>query len=117
MIITKFLITIFVFFALSRVVLRFKESKVSLVALIGWVLLWSSVELIVWIPAAASSVAQILGIGRGADLIIYSSIVILFYLIFRIYVKFEDLERQITQIVQTVALKKQADKPAGKSSK
>lgn len=117
MIITKFLITIFVLFALSRVILRFKEGKVSLVALIGWFLLWSSVELIVWIPSVTSSIAQILGIGRGADLIIYSSIIIIFYLIFRIYVKFEDMERQITQIVQTVAMKKLPNKPADKSSK
>lgn len=117
MIITKLLITIFVFFAISRLVLRFKEGKVSLVALIGWFLLWSSVELVIWIPKVTSSVAQILGIGRGADLIIYSSIIIIFYLVFRIYVKFEDIERQITQIVQAVALKKLPDKPANKSSK
>ncbi len=117
MIITKLLITIFVFFALSRLVLRFKEGKIPLVALIGWFLLWSSVELIVWIPAVTSSVAQILGIGRGADLIIYSSIIIIFYMIFRIYVKFEDMERQITQIVQTIALKKLPDKSDKKSSK
>ena len=117
MIITKLLITLFVFFALSRVILRFKEGKVSFVALVGWFFLWSSVELIVWVPSVTTSLAQILGIGRGADLIIYSAIIIIFYLIFRIYVKFEDMERQITQIVQTVALKKLPKKPADKSSK
>lgn len=117
MIITKLLISTFVFFALSRVVLRFKEGKVSPVALIGWFLLWSSVEVVIWNPAVTSSLAQILGIGRGADLIIYSAIIIIFYLIFRIYVKFEDMERQITQIVQAIALKKLTSKPTNKSSK
>lgn len=117
MILTQLLITIFVFFAISRVVLRFSEGKISTVALIGWIGIWSLAELVIWIPAITTVTAKILGIGRGADLIIYGSIVVLFYLVFRIYVKIEDLERQITQIVKTVALKKVNQNPAEKTSK
>src|SRR3989344_5327219 len=104
MIITQALITLFIIFAISRVVLRFKEGKISLVALIGWFLLWSWVELVIWIPGITTDIANILGIGRGADLIIYSSIVVLFYLIFRMYVKLEDTEREITELVRKIAL-------------
>jgi hypothetical protein len=106
MIITQALISIFVFFALSRVILRFREEKVSTFGLFGWVTLWLIVEVVIWVPDFATSIARILGIGRGADLIIYFSIVALFYLVFRIYVKFEDLERQITFIVRSIALQK-----------
>lgn len=117
MIFTQLLITIFVFFAISRVVLRFNEGKISFIALIGWLALWLWVELVVWIPGITTDAAKILGIGRGADLIIYSSIVALFYLIFRLYVKLEDTERQITKIVRMVALKKQPKRSGKKSSK
>lgn len=106
MIITQILISVFVLFALSRVVLRFREDKVSTVGLFGWATLWLIVEIVVWIPDFTTSIARILGIGRGADLIIYFSIVALFYLVFRIYVKLEDLERQITFIVRSIALQK-----------
>ncbi len=115
MIITQLLITLFVFFAISRVVLRYNEGKISTVALVGWIGVWSWIELIVWIPTLTTVIARTLGIGRGADLIIYGSIVILYYLIFRLYVKLEDVERQITKIVQIIALKKTSNKSAERS--
>jgi len=110
MIVTQILMTIFVLFAASRVVLRFKEGKISLVAMVAWVFLWIAVEIVIWIPEATTSIARILGIGRGADLIIYGSVVVLFYLVFRIYVKLEDIERQITTLVRKIALEKQKSK-------
>lgn len=110
MIITQIIITIFVFFALSRVILRFKEGKISLIAMILWLLVWSFVEIIIWIPELTTTIARILGIGRGADFIVYGSIVIIFYLVFRIYIKLEDIERQITTLVRKIALDKNKSK-------
>ncbi len=104
MIYTQILFTLFVLFAVSRALLRFKEGKISVLALIGWVVLWLWVEIIIWIPGVTTHIAKILGIGRGADLLIYGSIITLFYLIFRIYVKLEDIERQITQLARKTAL-------------
>ena len=105
MIITQILMTVFVIFALSRVILRFKEGKISIIAMFLWAILWVAVEIVIWIPDSSSQVAKILGIGRGADLIIYGSLVATFYLIFRIYVKLEDIERQITALTRKIALK------------
>ena len=110
MIISQIAITIFVIFAISRVVLRYGEGKISIVALAGWGLLWIATELIVWVPGATTGIANILGIGRGADLLIYGSIVAIFYLIFRVYVTMEDIERQITEIVRKIALEKKKNK-------
>lgn len=106
MIITQILMTIFVAFALSRVILRFREGKISFLAMLSWFFLWLAVETIIWLPEASTAIARILGIGRGADLIIYGSLVTLFYLVFRIYVKLEDIERQITTLVRKIALEK-----------
>ncbi len=104
MIYTQLLFSIFILFAISRAILRFKEGKISFLALVGWVFLWLWVGIIIWIPGVTTHIARILGIGRGADLIIYGSIIIIFYLIFRIYVKLEDIERQITQLARKIAL-------------
>ena len=104
MIYTQLLFSLFVLFALSRAILRFKESKISIISLIGWAVLWLLVEIIIWIPDSTTHIAKMLGIGRGADLLIYVSIVTLFYLIFRIYIKLEDIERQITHLTRKIAL-------------
>lgn len=106
MIYTQLLFTLFILFAISRAVLRFREGKISFLALLGWLFLWLWIGIIIWIPGFTTHIAKILGIGRGADLIIYGSIVTLFYLIFRIYVKLEDIERQITQLARKIALQK-----------
>jgi len=110
MIIAQILMTIFVVFAVSRVVLRFRERKLSFIAANSWLLLWIAVETIIWKPDVTTSVAKVLGIGRGADLLIYGSLLILFYSVFRIYVKLEDIERQITTLVRKIALNKQQSK-------
>lgn len=110
MILTQTLITGFVIFAASRVVLRFHEGKLSRVALFGWTLVWLAVAVFAWFPQSATSFANALGIGRGTDLVIYISLAAIFYLIFRIYVKFEDLERQITDLVRRIAFSRKPRK-------
>ncbi len=69
-----------------------------------WLIFWLTAEVAVWIPDLTTKVANILGIGRGADLVFYLSITLLFYLIFRIYVKIEKIERDITKVVREDAL-------------
>jgi len=59
---------------------------------------------IIIFPDATSFVAHLLGIGRGADLIIYMSLLITFYLIFRIHLTLARFEQEITEIVRAIAL-------------
>lgn len=117
MIYTQFLFTLFILFAASRATLRFREGKISLWAFIGWIILWLWVGIIIWIPGVTTHIAKILGIGRGADLLIYGSIITLFYLIFRIYVKLEDIERQITLLARKFALRNVSKPKKPKSKK
>ncbi|MBU1854341.1 MAG: DUF2304 domain-containing protein, partial [Nanoarchaeota archaeon] len=44
------------------------------------------------------------GIGRPIDVVIYASIIVLFYLIFRMYVKIESMEQNITKVVREVTI-------------
>ncbi len=69
-----------------------------------WLIFWLTAEVAVWIPDLTTKVANILGIGRGADLVFYLIFILLFYLIFRIYVKIEKIERDITKVVREDAL-------------
>lgn len=53
-----------------------------------------------WVPNSLTKLANFFGIGRGADLVLYVGLVAVFYFIFRIYVRLEKMERNITKIVR-----------------
>jgi hypothetical protein len=95
---------VFALFAFSRAYLRFKDNKLTKNEFIFWVLIWFVVIAISLAPNILGLFSNILGIGRGMDLIIVISIVVLFYLIFRLYVQLEGVKKEITTLVRRVAL-------------
>ena len=95
---------IIIFFILSRVVLRFKNKEITLKELIGWILFWLMVAVAVIWPKNTDVLAKIVGVSRGADLLVYLSIVVIFFIIFKIIVKLEKIDKDITKIVREVAL-------------
>lgn len=106
--IIKLLVTVFVVFALSRVVLRFRDGSISFAGLTLWSLLWIGVESFIWWPKVSDVFAQRIGIGRGVDALVYVSIIALFYGTFRLYVKVEHIEHELTNFVRQMALEKKS---------
>jgi hypothetical protein len=102
--IIQVIIIMFALFALSRAVLRFKDNKLTKNEFIFWVILWIVVIIISVIPSITSPISNVFGIGRGIDLIIYISVIVLFYLIFHLYVKIDSMEKEITMVVRKLAL-------------
>jgi small membrane protein len=94
----------FVTFAMSRAILRAKDKKISTIELFFWLAIWGGLIIVVFFPGITSVIADIVGIGRGIDVIVYTSIGLLFYLIFRLYVKLEEVEREITLVIRDNAL-------------
>jgi len=72
-----------------------------------WLLFWIITVVAVWVPDFLTQVANLVGIGRGADLVLYVSVVVVFYLIFKIYVRLEKIERNITKVVRKDSLKEE----------
>ena len=104
--IIQLIILIFALFAYSRVLLRTKDKSISSSEFVFWSVVWIGVMVIALIPGITGNLAGLLGIGRGIDLMVYLSIIALFYLIFRMYVKVDKLEKNITRLVRSIALKK-----------
>ena len=94
----------FCLFALSRVFLRMRKSEISKGEFAFWTGLWSIIIIIAIIPRTTNFLAQIVGIGRGADLALVSAVILLFYLNFRLYVKISNTEQEITKLVRQLAL-------------
>lgn len=107
--IIQIILIAFAAFALSRVVLNFRRGSLGLAGLAGWSVFWVAATIIVIRPETASALAKILGVGRGADAIVYFALVAAFYLLFRLFSKIESLERQITRLVRSLALKDMND--------
>lgn len=109
------LLIAFMIFAISRVFLRFREKTISAGVFLFWSLVWIVAALVVVSPPITTKFASYFGIGRGTDFVVYVSIALLFYLVFRIYVMIEDIRHEITDLVRHVALQKAP--PRSKSKK
>lgn len=101
----QIVLVVFALFALSRVLLRFRRGGMPILHLLLWVLFWAGVIVVALLPNTTFVLARWLGVGRGADVAIYLALVLAFYMLFRMFGKVEDLERQITRVVRAAALK------------
>lgn len=59
---------------------------------------------LVWLPERANALAQVLGVGRGADLLLYLWVVITFSVILLLYLKIVETDRMMTALARQVAL-------------
>jgi hypothetical protein len=69
-----------------------------------WLFLWLSAALVIALPQLASSVAHALGIGRGADLVLYALTFASILSARYFYVKHRILEIQLTEIIRQSAI-------------
>lgn len=100
----KILITLFVAFAASRVVLRYRDKSFGVFALVFWSLIWGIILFFAWAPRTSDTIAKILGVGRGVEALLAVAVVGLLYAVFRLYVKLEWVEHEITSLVRRLAL-------------
>lgn len=111
MLLLETIVTIFALFAISRSWLRLKKGNESVFEFIFWIFVWCGVVFIMFFRDFVDMIAlRFFDVGRGIDLIVYMSIVALFYLIFRLYSKAEILEQDITKLTRTLAIKESKEK-------
>lgn len=97
----------FLVFAFSRVWLRAREGSIGWGMFVFWTLIWVLAIVAVIKPDLTQQIADKLGVGRGADAVIYISIVVLFYLIFRSNVAIENLRHEITKLTREIAISRE----------
>lgn len=95
-------IALFYFFV---TLLRYHEGKITLRELLLWESIWAAIAFISILPITVNFFANLIGVGRGVDLVLYLSIIALFYLMFKIYMKIDKVEREITAIVRELAIR------------
>lgn len=97
-------------FAISRALLRLREHKLSGVSFALWTAVWFAVIVFAFWPSTSELLSAFAGIERGVDLIVYISIVILFYLVFRLTVRTETIDQNLSKLVRRYAIDKKRER-------
>lgn len=103
--IIQILLLIVLFIALRLTWKRANEQVIRRREALLWTMLWLGAALVVLWPDLTTRIAEVVGVGRGADLAVYGSVILLFILIFRLHVALDKLERTITKLVRREALR------------
>ena len=101
----QFVLIIFFLFAIFKVSNRYRFGALTAIEAVQWVIFWLVAGVVVFKPNSTVALAKILGVGRGADAVIYLSVALLFFIVFRIFVRLEKIDRQLTKLVRQNALK------------
>jgi len=101
----QFLLVLILLSAVAVAWKRVRERVISAKEALLWTLLWAVAIIVILLPNTTSILANWLGVGRGADLVLYASIVTLFLIVFKIFVSLDALDRKLTELVRRDALR------------
>lgn len=106
----KLFLVAFAIFAIVRTRRQYAKRQVSKYWFVVWTAFWATVVFVALTPQTTDIIANIAGVGRGADLLVYVAIVILSYAVYRLMVRQQKLNEEITELVRTIA-RERASKP------
>ncbi len=100
----QILLILFFLLAIIKVIRRYQGGDLTRRAAFIWILFWVLAGVVVALPDSTFYLAHMLGVGRGADAIVYIALAGLFFLVFRLMVRVERLTKDITRFVRHEAL-------------
>ncbi len=100
----QIIIALFSLFAYSRIILRFKDKKINNGEFIFWTFIWVGLIVFSLFPQILTLLTKPFGVGRPIDVLVYLGVIALFYLVFKLYVKVDETEKEITKIVRFNAI-------------
>lgn len=104
MLLSQLFLSTIIIFIIYKTILTYKRGNFSKNFTFIWLLLWISVLFLIFQQNILIKTAHFFGISRGVDLVIYLSIILNFYLIYKIFANLNDLNQKITKIIREEAL-------------
>lgn len=98
------ILLLFAFFAWTRVFLRFRSGDTSIKWFVFWSIIWFGLVLIIFLPGKADFFTRVLGVSRAPDAMLTLAVVLLLYTVYRLYVKIDSLEGEITGLTRHITL-------------
>ena len=115
MIIIIILVLLMVVLIIFRTSWNFKKGRITVIQFLGWLTFWLLVAANAIIrPVPVVYIAEKLGASRATDLILYLTLMVIFYIFFRMSIHLRKIDESITMIVRNIAIteaqqKKNAD--------
>ncbi len=101
----RILVAAIVLFALAKLGSRFRAGQLSRSRLFSWTALWLGVLVLGMWPRLSDHVSRWVNIERGATLLFFLSILLLFYITLNLHLRLDSLQRQLTELVRVLALR------------
>ena len=97
-------------YLIARIGSKLKKREITLKEAIAWSIVWAGVGIVVSFPQIADRIASFIGLqtATGIDLVVYIAVGVLFWLVFRLFVKVEHMGQDITKLVRDNAIKKES---------
>lgn len=108
----KYILLVIILLIILKITGKFRSRELAGREYLLWLVVWVGGAFVILRPETATFVANLVGVGRGTDFMVYISVTVLFYLVFRILVRQEKTEREITKIVREIAIN-QSVRPLG----
>jgi len=102
----ELLVILFALFAFSRALLRFKDKAISWRVFTFWTVIWAALIALIALRRRLGFIGELTGTEDPFKIIVIISIVLLFYLLFRLYVKLDNIGQKITKLTRKDAIKK-----------
>lgn len=100
----KIALVIFSAFAIKKTINQYRQHHVSKYWLVVFSSVWIAVAIVAVMPQFSDVVASVVGVGRGADLAVYSAIVVLLYSNYRLIIGRQRQSEEFTELVRQIAL-------------
>ncbi len=95
---------VFSVIVITRALRQYNKKEVSRYWVIAWSLVWCVVIGVALMPQGTDAIAEAVGVGRGADLLVYLSVVFLLYAVHRLMVREQKTREEMTELVRAIAI-------------
>lgn len=101
--IIQYVATAIIAIIIIQQIVKFVKDRPTFFKTFVMTIFWSMVLVLIWFPEIMGWLGEITGVGRGVDVLIYLSIIFLFYYVLRQNSKIDKLEKDITKLVREIA--------------
>lgn len=97
-------LVIFAALAMVRTYRQYQGRHVSRYWLVLMLVVWTGVAVVAVVPQWTDILARAVGVGRGADLLVYVAIIVLIWSQYRMLVKQHEMSQELTTLVREQAI-------------
>lgn len=97
-------LSIFVFIAILRLFVQFKKKNITPFFFLFFLFIWAFVLYFAWNTTLLDKIGGLLGLERGADILVYLALFLLYYYVFVSIIRFYKLEGEINKLTRKDAI-------------